>query len=244
MRFPIRFTSDFQLGVAARIARTRKRQPMILRPMVDSGVADLLPEVESVPSLVWIGGIEPLDHPDVPKFANAVAASGREVFLQTNGKIFRRRVHEFQPSPRFRLAFRFTGANIDAPENADVVEAIRIAKLSGFLTVGFTVLRDPANLEKMIALHSQLKKLDLDGSLIFAADASPEVNRAAEIARTRLLDGRWSNLSRVFNEAGARAWLRGRPSRPTTPEERRFLAQASGGATAGTDLDLDEGAQA
>lgn len=242
MRFPIRFTSDFQLGVAARIARTRGRQPLILRPMIDSGVPDPLPQVESVPSLVWIGGFEPLDHPDVPKFANAVAASAREVFLQTNGKFFRRRVHEFQRSPRLRLAFRFVGASVDAPENADVVEAIRIAKLSGFLTVGFTALRDPANIEKMIALHSQLKKLDLDGSLIFAADKSPELNRAVAAARSRLLDGRWSNLSRVFNDAGARAWLRGR-SRSATPDELRFLEQARS-AAAKTDLDLDEGAQA
>src|SRR5579872_3903572 len=203
MRFPIRFTSDFQLGVAARIARTRNRQPLILRPMVDSGVPDALPPVESVPSLVWIGGIESLEHPEIAKFANAVAASTREVFLQTNGKLFRRRVHEFQPSPRFRLAFRFSGASIDAPENADVVEAIRIAKLSGFLTVGFTTIRDPANLDKMIALHSQLKKLDLDGSLIFAADSTPELNRAVASARGRLLDGRWSNLSRVFNAAAS-----------------------------------------
>jgi len=242
MRFPIRFTSDFQLGVAARIARTRGRQPLIFRPRTFDGIPDPLPQVESVPWLVWIGGIEPLEHPEVSKFANAVAASGREVFLQTNGKLFRRRVHEFQPSPRFRLAFRFVGSSIDAPENADVMEAIRIAKLSGFLTVGFTALRDSANLDRMIALHSQLKKLDLDGSLVFATDASPELQRAADSARGRLLDGRWSNLSRIFNEAGARAWLRGGPSRPATPVERAFLKQASGAS--GTDLDLDEGAQA
>lgn len=239
MRFPIRFTSDFQLGVAARIARTRGRQPLILRPMIDSGVADPLPEVESVPSLVWIGGIEPLEHPEVPKFSNAVAASAREVFLQTNGKLFRRRVHEFQPSPRFRLAFRFSGASIDAPENADVVEAIRIAKLSGFLTVGFTTIRDPANLDKMIALHSQLKKLDLDGSLIFAADSTPELNRAVASARSRLLDGRWSNLSRVFNAAASPVVSYATTRVASPSESRRHLAQSNA-----TDLDLDEGAQA
>ena len=242
MRFPIRFTSDFQLGVAARIARTRGRQPLILRPWTFDGVPDSLPEVESLPSLVWIGGFEPLEHPEVPKLANAIAASAREVFVRTNGKLFRRRVHEFKPSPRFRLAFRFSGASVDAPENADVVEAIRIAKLSGFLTVGFTVLSATTELEKTIALHSQLKKLDLDGSLIFAAEKSPELNRAADSARSRLLDGRWSNLSRIFNDAGSRAWLR---LRAATPEEHRLLAQARGAATTtGTDLDLDEGAQA
>lgn len=239
MRFPVRFTSDFQLGVAARILRTRGKHPLILELQpITSELAGPLPTVEFAPSLVWVRGCEPLEHPEIPKFANAIAASAREIFLQTDGKLFRRRVHEFQPSPRLRLAFRFTGAGIDAAENANVVEAIRIAKLSGFLTVGFTVLDSPSGLENLIALHSQLKTLDLDGSLIFAADASPDLNRSAGTARSRLLDGRWSNLSRVFNAAGSRATLR-ITVRAATPSERRRLAQASG-----TDLDLDEGAQA
>jgi hypothetical protein len=239
MRFPIRFTSGFQLGVAARILRTRGRRPMILdlQP-IDSGVAGPLPRVDFAPSLVWIRGSEPLEHPEIAKFANAVAASRREIFLQTDGKFFRRRVHEFQPSARLRFAFRFTGASIDAAENADVVEAIRIAKLSGFLTVGFTVLNASSGVENLIALHSQLERLDLDGSLIFAADASPELERAVAPARSRLLDGRWSNLSRVFNAAGSRATVRV-TVRAATPAERRLLAQATE-----TDLDLDEGAQA
>ena len=239
MRFPVRFTSDFQLGVAARIARTRGRKPLILdlQP-IDSEVESPLPCIDFAPSLVWIRGSEPLEHPDVPKFANALAASAREVFLQTDGKLFRRRVHEFQPSPRLRLVFRFAGASINGAENADVVEAIRIAKLSGFLTVGFTVLDAPGGLENLIALHTQLKKLDLDGSLIFAAEPAPELNRAVTKARSRLLDGRWSNLSRVFNAAGSRATIRF-VVRASTPAERRLASQATG-----TDFDLDEGAQA
>jgi hypothetical protein len=239
MRFPIRFTSDFQLGVAARILRTRGRHPLILDLSPGaSGVADPLPLIEFAPPLVWIRGSEPLEHPEIPKFANAIAASAREVFLQTNGKLFRRRVHEFQPSPRLRFAFRFTGASVNAVENAEVVEAIRIAKLSGFLTVGFTVLISPSGLENLVALHSQLKKLDLDASLIFGAEASPELNRAVANARSRLLDGRWSNLSRIFNAAGSRTTRRV-VVRVATPAEHRQLAQA-----AGKDLDLDEGAQA
>jgi hypothetical protein len=239
MRFPVRFTSDFHLGVAARFARTRGRQPLILDlAPAASDVADPLPEIQFTPSLVWIRGSEPLEHPEIPKFANAIAASAREVFLQTDGKFFRRRVHEFRPSPRLRLAFRFTGVGIDAGENADVVEAIRIAKLSGFLTVGFTVLSSPSGLENLITLHSQLKKLDLDGSLIFGVDASPELQRAVANARRRLLDGRWSNLSRIFNAAGSPTTRRF-IVREATPAERRQIAQASG-----SDLDLDEGAQA
>jgi hypothetical protein len=193
--------------------------------------------------MVWIGGAEPLDNPEVSKFANSIAASGREVFLQTDGKSFRRRVHEFQPSPRFRLACKFTGTSINGAENADVVEAIRIAKLSGFLTVGFTVLSAPGELQNLIALHSQLKKLDLDGTLIFAADETSDCERAVATARSRLLDGRWSNLSRIFNSAGSAAL-----PLSTTAQDRAVSLTASShrhvAQPAGTDFDLDEGAQA
>src|SRR5882757_8762779 len=110
MRFSVRFTSDFQLGLAARILRTRGRQPLILKlATFSSSTDDRLPTIESAPSMVWIGGAEPLEYPEISKYSNALAASGREVFLQTDGKLFRRRVHEFQPSQRFRLVFRFAG---------------------------------------------------------------------------------------------------------------------------------------
>jgi hypothetical protein len=240
MRFPIRFTSDFQLGVAARVARTRGRQPLILRlaPFA-ADAADCLPRVESVPSLVWIGGAEPLEYPEVAKFANAIAASGREVFLQTDGRLFRRRVHEFQPSPRFRLVFRFSDAGVNAVENAEVVEAIRIAKLSGFLTVGLTILSAATELEDLIELHSELKKLDLDGSLIFAGDLSAELDRAVAAARSRLLDGRWSNLSRLFSSVALPAADHA-GERATVPSaSRRHVTQ-----TSANDMDLDDGAQA
>jgi hypothetical protein len=241
MRFPVRFTSDFQLGVASRIARTRGRQPLILKlEQFAAGAEAGFPAVESLSSMVWIGGSEPLDYPEVAKFSNGVAVSGREVFLQTDGKFFRRRVHEFQPSPRFRVAFHFAGVGIDAAENRDVVEAIRIAKLSGFLTVGFTVLPAPNEIENLIALHSQLKKLDLDGSLIFAVADSPELDRAVSSARSRLLDGRWSNLSRVFNSAASPDAMHTNARASSPSELRRHVAQPA----AATDLDLDEGAQA
>jgi hypothetical protein len=222
------------------MTRTRGRQPLILKLAPFTGDAsDSFPSVESAPSLVWIGGSEPLEYPDVAKFSNGVAASGRKVFLQTDGKIFRRRVHEFQPSPRFRLAFHFAGAGVDATENRDVVEAIRIAKLSGFLTVGFTVLNASNEVQNLITLHSQLKKLDLDGSLIFAAAESPELERAVAAARSHLLDGRWSNLSRAFNGTALPVAIHVSTRATALSESRRHAAQS-----AASDLDLDEGAQA
>jgi hypothetical protein len=234
MRFPIRFTSDFQLGVAARILRTRGRAPLILKLSPYSATnANCLPSIESAPRVVWVGGAEPLEYPDIPRYTNALAESDREVFLHTNGKFLRRRVHEFQPSSRFRFAFQFDETNSAA--NVDAIEAIRIAKLSGFLTVGFLLLRAPEDAEALIKLHGEMRKLDLDGSLILPAASSPELDRTLGRLRSRLLDGRWSGLSRLFMDVGLPPSTLHVP-RPVETSRVRQEASSPG--------DLEEGAQA
>jgi len=233
MRFPVRFTSDFQLGVAARILRTRGRQPLVVKLSPYSATnASCLPSIESA-RVVWVGGAEPLEYPDIPRYTNALANSGREVFLQTDGKFLRRRVHEFQPSSLFRFAFRFD--ETDAGPNADAIEAIRIAKLSGFLTTGFMLLRAPEDTDALIKLHAEIRKLDLDGSLIQPAASNPGLDRALASLRSRLLDGRWSRLSQLFDEVA----LPGSKVRAPHPVEVSHEMQEASSAG-----DLEEGAQA
>jgi hypothetical protein len=234
MRFPVRFTSDFQLGVAARILRTRGRQPLVVKLSPYSATnASCLPSIESATRVVWVGGAEPLEYPDIPRYTNALANAGREVFLQTDGKFLRRRVHEFQPSSFFRLAFRFD--ETDAGLHADAIEAIRIAKLSGFLTIGFMLLRAPEDTDALIKLHAEIRKLDLDGSLILPAASNPGVDRALARLRSGLLDGRWSGLSQLFDEVA----LPGSMARAPHPVEVSHGMQEASSAG-----DLEEGAQA
>jgi hypothetical protein len=250
MRFPVRFTSDFQLGVAARVLRTRGRRPLILKLSRYSASfpetnANCLPSIESAPRVVWVGGAEPLDYPDIPRYTNELAKSGREVFLQTDGRSLRRRVHEFQPSPRFRFALRFDDTGASARTNTDAIEAIRIAKLSGFLTVGFMVLRAPEDAAALIKLHAEMRKHDLDGNLILPDASNPEFERALANLRSRLLDGRWSGLSQLFDEVALpQSPVRESASHaailhaPRSAEAPRMRQEPSPAA------DLEEGAQA
>src|SRR5215813_3366922 len=184
MRFPLRFTSDFQLGVIARGMKTRGQSPLVLNlaPYSDSATPSL-PAVETAPRIVWIGGGEPLDYPEIGPFANALAGSGREVFLQTDGRMVRRRMHEFQPSRRFRFVFRFDGAT--AGENSTALEAIRGAKLSGFLTCALSVVDERSNLSKLERLHRELHQLDLDGYLIVPGTDKPRISEILSAARHR-----------------------------------------------------------
>jgi hypothetical protein len=197
MRFPLRFTADFQLGLVSRVMRARRRNPLILSlaPYSEANTSPL-PEVWSTAPIVWIGGSEPLEYPEIPRFASALAAAGREVFLRTDGNSVRRRIHEFQPSSRFRFVLPFEST---AADNRVALEAIRAAKLSGFLVCALTVLRAREGVDALAKLHAQLHSLDLDGYLISPAVHTPDVARAVGKARRRLLNRRWTRLSEMFD---------------------------------------------
>jgi hypothetical protein len=157
----------------------------------------VLPPSSSLESIVWIGGSEPLEHDEIPSCANELAAAGREVFLQTDGTLLRRRTHEFRPRSRFRLVFKFDPRPLS--HNAATLEAIRAAKLCGFLICALTQLNDPAELNALATLHAELHGLDLDGYMIVTATPSPELDSALALARHRLLNRRWRRLSAMLD---------------------------------------------
>src|SRR5580704_4459372 len=163
MTFTLRLTADLTLALAARALGNKNADPLILQLSPDtdfqigsdssSGNAGgnspsqpgaLVPRYRS--PILWIAGPEPLDHPEVARFTNALAASDRHVFLQTSGAALKRRLHEFQPSSRFYFTIRFDrtqplGEQQSAGDGAYRVglEALRMARLAGFFTCAHLV---------------------------------------------------------------------------------------------------------
>lgn len=199
MRFPLRFTSDFQLGVVARGMQLRGRLPGVIRLAPYSEGAwngHAFPAVEALPRIVWIGDAEPLDHPEIPAYVNVATRSGREVFVHTDGKLLRRRIHEFRASPRLWFVFRFD-AEREAGEPT-LLEAIRVAKLSGFLVVALTLLAGSRGADPLDKLHARLRGLDLDGALILPVRGDAGTAGALQASWRKLLPSPWPALSRLF----------------------------------------------
>ena len=198
MRFPLGFTSDLRLGLVAREMLARGRRLSFINILADGQFdAGALPAVESLERIVWIGGAEPLQRPEMARYVNTLAAAGREVFLHTEGILLRRRIHEFRPSSRFRFVLTFD--ELTPSGDAAVREAIRVAKLSGFLTCAVTPLRAARQLDVLAKMHAELHKLDLDGYLIVPAKPNPELNRALLATRRLLLNRRWRRLSEMLD---------------------------------------------
>jgi len=155
--------------------------------------------LSSSAAALWIGGSEPLDHPGIAHFVRALAQSRHLIFLETNGILLRRRIHEFQPLPQLFLVVR-----VDAQEKSDskvAIESLRAARLSGFFTVVHSVVNEAPDFDELSQLRAVLLEMDLDGWLITGASATPEVvGRAAE-ARSCIPSAAWRWFStRVEHE--------------------------------------------
>jgi hypothetical protein len=258
MAFSLGLTADLMLALAARSIRTKQSYPPILRlsPGIhfETGAAALsigghpagkgswqsgalVPRFRS--PIIWIAGSEPLDSPEVARFANALAASGRSVFLETSGMSLKRRLHEFQPSSRFYFAVRFDGLESregrrNSRDGALRVglEAIRMASLAGFFTCALLVFEPGTAAGELQQLHADISKLDVDGFLITCATPDPGMEKKVGQLRRRLLTRRWALLSSLLDASALSA-----ASRTSQEIERQPLSQSRPG-------DFEEGAEA
>ncbi len=186
MRFPLRLTSQL---VMAWLAQKLRLAPGI-RPIQFVDAAEMLHPDSSHPvshkkiraiigsraPVVWIGGSEPLHHPGIAHLVRAITHSGHFVFLETDGTLLRRRIHEFQPVSRLFLTVRLesgaprrTSSSLPSGASELAVEGIRAARLSGFsicVHVRVTPESDTSNAPEWLHLaHS----LDVDGYVISTA---------------------------------------------------------------------------
>jgi hypothetical protein len=227
MTFSLRLTADLTLALAARAFGNKQSNPPILQLSPDTNfhtasasfstgaqqAGNDSPQSGALVSryrspIVWISGSEPLDYAEVPRFTNALAASGRSVFLETCGALLKRRLHEFQPSDRFYFTVRFDGlAPVHDQRNAcegafaAAMEAIRMAGLAGFLTCALLVLHPQTAPGELEQLHAEIRRLDIDGCLIIRAARAPEFEQTVKQLRSRLLSWRWAILSDLVESA-------------------------------------------
>jgi hypothetical protein len=143
---------------------------------------------------IWIGGSEPLDHPGIAHLVRALAPSGHAIFLETNGVLLRRRVHEFQPLPRVFVVVR-----LDARRKSEfdfAVEGLRAAGLSGFYTAIHSVVDEGSDVGELERLRDFLLEKDVDGWLITGASAAnPAVAARTAEARALIPSAAWRRFS-------------------------------------------------
>src|SRR5437667_12298029 len=166
--------------------------------------------------VVWIGGSEPLHHAGISHLVWAVTQTGHFVFLETDGTLLRRRIHEFQPVSRLFLTVRLEpGPQGLASERFRpgvfelASEGMRAARLSGFLICVHARVRAETELREIAELAQYVNERDVDGIVITVANggADPPSPDAADlrqkVAPGRKVNGtqRWESFSRNVHPA-------------------------------------------
>jgi MoaA/NifB/PqqE/SkfB family radical SAM enzyme len=222
MRFPLRLTADLTIARLSQKLRTKPgRSPiLLLNPMTSAGAGghdsgklsfkskpgtELLDRVRrSSAPVVWIGGAEPLLHPEMGQLTRCIAGIGRHVFLETNCALLRRRIHEFRPVSRLFLVLKLHGLETVHDLRARLpgafqaaMEGLRVARLSGFLTCVHARIDEETKLSDVAELIRHAKTLDVDGVVISRAGGADSSNRSGEALRwktaqaRKLIGNRW-----------------------------------------------------
>jgi MoaA/NifB/PqqE/SkfB family radical SAM enzyme len=229
MRFPLRLTVDLALARLAQTSRENAASASVLllapmepaspsgldssahHPMAPRAGTELLARVRNAPApVVWIGGSEPLLHPEMGQLTRCIAGIGRDVFLETDGALLRRRIHEFRPASRLFLTIQWNGLERSHDIRAGgafraALEGMRVARLSGFLICVHARVHAETELGEMAESIHFARSLDVDGIVISTANGgSNSANPEAADLQQKILEARkligskwWESFSRL-----------------------------------------------
>jgi molybdenum cofactor biosynthesis enzyme MoaA len=248
MQFPLRLTADLAWArFASRVSPVQFVDAAeILHHESNHPVShEKIREINSSRSpVVWIGGSEPLDHAGISHLVRAITQTGHFVFLETDGTLLRRRIHEFQPVSRLFLTVRLeSGMQRDASKGTrasasrQAMEGIRAARLSGFLISAHARVREETELRAFAGLVEFARSLDVDGIVISSAnDGSNSRNRDAGALRMKTDEARkligsrwWESFSRLVEPVLIAASRGPQRSEETgAPSERETHANEEG----------------
>jgi hypothetical protein len=226
-RLPFRLSLNLQRSLFTQKLRSSKSSPILrLELTAASGAesssvpasgehrseAQILDVVRASSSPVaWIGGPEPLLHPQIGHLTRKIVDAGRYVFVETDGSHLRRCIFSFRPVSRLFLNVRLEGHEALHDYRSgrpglfrSAIEGIRAAKLSGFLVSAQTTIDAASDIEELRQLNDYLAAFDVDGRILLPATAAQD----AAAAKSRLDEawavtpnGGWRGFSRLLQPA-------------------------------------------
>src|SRR6202166_4773747 len=165
--------------------------------------------------VVWIGGDTPLQHARIGHLARDIVNCARTVFVEMDGTLLRRRIHEFRPVSRLYLVLPLNGLE-DAHDSRfqhtgnfrATMESLCTAKLSGFHICIETTIFPGSERSELLQLANFISTLDVDGWIhkrpVAAANdeaATVMLQSAREIIQSR----QWRTFSALLDSTPASA---------------------------------------
>jgi len=164
--------------------------------------------------ILWLGGTEPLLHPEIGRLTTVLAQTRRHVFVHTSGLSLRKRIHEFQPSSRLYFAVEFAGRK--AAQDAchcqpgafeRCIESIRTAKLSGFHVCAHVSVTPATDIYDVGELIDFLDAKDVEGFIVSSGwgTITPEIAEKVSEIRDLIRSKPWERFSLLLQRAHEQA---------------------------------------
>ncbi len=125
--------------------------------------------------VVSIAGGEPLIHPQIDEIVNRITASGRFVFVCTNGLLMERGMEKIKPSKRFAWVVHLDGMKdthdfwVDQKGTFDkAVKAVETALERGYRVCTNTTLFKDSNIDDLQELFGKLTDMGVEGMMLSA----------------------------------------------------------------------------
>jgi Radical SAM superfamily len=159
--------------------------------------------------IVWMGGDPPLQHARTGHLAREIINTGRTVFVEMDGTLLRRRIHEFRPVSRLYLVLPLNG--LEGAHDSRVrhtgnfratMDALRTAKLSGFHICIETTIFPGSERSELLQLANFISTLDVDGWIHKRPPASANgetTSKALQSAREIVPSRQWRAFSALLD---------------------------------------------
>ena len=177
--------------------------------------------------VVWIGGDTPLQHAGIGHLAREIVKCCRTVFVETNGTLLRRCIHEFRPVSRLYLVLPLNGLENAHDSRAQLtgnfratMEALRTAKLSGFHICIESTIYPTSDRSELLQLAKFISSLDVDGWIHkrpTAAATDETSSEALQSARDMIPSRHWRAFSALLDLTSIPAQPGFEKTRPINP---------------------------
>jgi hypothetical protein len=165
--------------------------------------------------IVWIGGDSPLRHARIGHLAREMVDTGRTVFVEMDGTLLRRRIHEFRPVSCLYLVLPLNGLEDTHDSRAQhsgnfraTMEAFRTAKLSGFHICIETTIFPDFSRNQLLELANFISTMDVDGWIHKRPTAGTNdatTSEALQSARVLIPSRHWRSFSALLDLTAASA---------------------------------------
>jgi hopanoid biosynthesis associated radical SAM protein HpnH len=157
--------------------------------------------------VVAICGGEPLEYPEIARLTREILERGKHLFLCTDGRLIRRRLHMIPPYTNFFWNVKLDGTEAvhDGRANrpglfAEASDGVKAAKNAGFFVVATTTIYPDSNVRDVEALFGQLHVMHVDGYMLSPHYPARQMCRNSAAAFHEQMRQRFREASDLLSE--------------------------------------------